>query len=95
MGRDSALAALKIAVDQHFPVSIISHKSESKGSGYDAVSLSTIIVSTDENTHFEGIGEDNDIELSAIKAFINAVNNAYLKKHFSIGAVDAGRNNEA
>jgi len=82
MGRDSALAALKMAVDENFPVSIISHKSESKGSGYDAVSLSTILVSTDEETHFKGVGEDNDIELSAIKAFINAVNNAYLEKHF-------------
>lgn len=84
MGRDSALAALKMAVDKYFPVQIQSHKSKSKGSGYDAISVSKIVIASDEETHFEGIGEDNDIELSAIKAFINAINNAYLEKHFRV-----------
>lgn len=82
-GPDSALAALKIAVDKRFgPLKIQSHRSESEGKDINAVSVSTIVVSNDQEQLFTGVGRDQDIEISAMKAFIAAVNTAYVESQF-------------
>lgn len=83
-GRDSALAALKKAVEKHFPVSVENHRSESKGSGHDAVSMHKILVKTEKGQIYEGNGEDNDIELAALKSFIDAINRAYVEENYKI-----------
>jgi 2-isopropylmalate synthase len=83
-GKDSALAALKKALDRHFLVKIQSHKSHSDGAGIDAKSISTIAVTDENDAWFEGTGEDQDIEISAMRALIDAVNRAYVDCHFRI-----------
>ncbi len=88
-GKDSALAALKKAIDTRFPgTEIQSHKSASEGEGINAVSVSTIVircgagVSTGAGNLFTGVGKDQDIEISAMKALIDAVNRAYIELNF-------------
>jgi len=85
-GKDSALAALKALIDEHIPgLSIQSHRSRSKGEGVHAVSASTIVVS-DGKESWEGRGEDQDIEISAMRALIDAVNRCYIQKTFRLSA---------
>lgn len=84
-GPDSALAALKKAIAKQFGDFFIqSHRSESEGKGIEAKSVSSIVISvgTEEGPVFEGIGIDQDIEISAMKALINAVNTAYVDTNF-------------
>ena len=81
-GKDSALAALKNLLNKHFKFEIINHKSESDREGIEAESISTIIISVDQKYNFEGIGQDSDIEISALKALINAVNKGYVFLNF-------------
>lgn len=82
-GRDSALAALKKAIDPRFgPFQIESHRSESAGAGINAISVSTIIIKDDAGRYFEGVGQDQDIEVSAMRALSAAVNNAYIEMNF-------------
>jgi 2-isopropylmalate synthase len=86
-GRDSALAALKQAVDKYFgPIRIHSHKSQSDGETINAESISTIVISDSSQELFEGIGVDQDIEISAMKAFIDAVNKAFVDQNFRIAS---------
>jgi 2-isopropylmalate synthase len=81
-GRDSALAALKKLIDRALPgYNVQSHQSTSDREGIDARSLSTIVVSDPEGTLYQGKGLDQDIEISAMKALIDAVNHAYVEKH--------------
>ena len=81
-GRDSALAALMVAIERHFPVRIFSHKSQSDASGIDANSISTIIITDQDGNSFEGMGNDQDIEISALKALVDAVNRAYVDRNY-------------
>ena len=84
-GKDSALAALKKAIDAKFPgITIQSHTSESDGTGINAKSVSTIVVTNSEGGLFEGVGVDQDIEISAMRALINAVNKAYVERNFRV-----------
>ncbi len=83
-GKDSALSALKLEVDKYFKIEIENHRSESKGSGHDAISKSTILVQTLDGEVYEGIGEDHDIELAALKSFIDAVNKAYIEQNYRL-----------
>ncbi len=83
-GRDSALAALKKLADSYLPTKIQSHKSESDSAGFDAKSISRIVVTDETGELFEGLGEDQDIEISAMKALINAVNQAYIERNFKL-----------
>lgn len=76
-GRDSALAALKMIVDSYLPSRIISHRSESDREGIEAESISRIRLFV-EDQEFEGVGRDSDIEVSALKAFVDAINRAYV-----------------
>ena len=82
-GKDSALAALKKAVDRHFgPFQIQSHRSKSDSAGINANSISKIVIADDRGQTFEGVGSDQDIEISAMKAYLDAVNRAYVESHF-------------
>jgi 2-isopropylmalate synthase len=84
-GQDSALAALKKAIDVRFPgLEIQSHKSSSDGEGIAALSISKIILTDSGGDLFEGTGEDRDIEISAMKALISAVNRAFVDSRFRI-----------
>jgi 2-isopropylmalate synthase len=83
-GKDSALAALKQAIDRHFSCEIESHQSRSEGSGITAVSVSTIVLRDGSGAVHSGMGRDQDIEISAMKALIDAVNQAYVDAHFRI-----------
>lgn len=83
-GRDSALAAVKNAIEKRFgKFQILSHRSHSDGAGIDACSISEIYITDEYNNQFKGDGSDHDIEISAIKALIDAVNRAYVHRHFS------------
>jgi 2-isopropylmalate synthase len=82
-GRDSALAALKKLVDPYFPSSILSHRSESDREGIEAESISKIRIVYNEQ-EFEGEGRDSDIEISALKAFIDAVNTGYVVSNYRL-----------
>lgn len=85
-GKDSALAALKLALDERYEgCTIQSHKSKSKGEGISAISVSTIILEDANGTAHKGEGEDQDIEISAMKALINAFNKAYVFSRFHKG----------
>ena len=82
-GKDSALAVLKHLIDRKFPgTTIDGYSSESVGAGIHAKSLSTILLSTKDGKRFEGKGEDQDIEISAMKALIAAENTAYIDTFF-------------
>lgn len=83
-GRDSALAAVKKLVEQCTgPIQILNHRSQSEGAGFDAISVSEVVIVDRFNKRFEGRGTDQDIEISAIRAFINAVNRSFVAEHFS------------
>ena len=82
-GRDSALAALKTIVDKEISgLEIISHRSESESSGISAVSVSYVVIQNGAGECFEGRGQDQDIEISAMKALLDAANRAYVSLKF-------------
>jgi 2-isopropylmalate synthase len=82
-GPDSALAALKGAIDKKFgPFEIQNHRSNSDSQGINAKSVSNILISYNGQGVFEGEGVDQDIEISAMKALINAVNVAFIETNF-------------
>lgn len=84
-GRDSALAAVKNAIEKRFgPFQILSHRSHSESAGIDACSISEIYIVDEYENQFRGNGSDQDIEISAIKALIDAVNRAYVLRHFAL-----------
>jgi 2-isopropylmalate synthase len=80
---DSVLAALHHDILRFFPGLTIEHyESQATGKGIDARSRTTINLKTDDNRLFTGIGDDRDIEISALTALIAAVNQAYIETHF-------------
>jgi 2-isopropylmalate synthase len=82
-GRDSALAALKNAIQKRFGAfDILNHRSHSDSTGYNANSVSEILISTEGERQYEGSGCDQDIEISAMKALIDAVNKAYVDLNY-------------
>jgi 2-isopropylmalate synthase len=84
-GKDSALAAVKKMIESRFgPYRILNHRSQSDTVGIDANSISEIIVETEDRQQFIGKGRDQDIEISAIKALIDAVNFAYIERNFRL-----------
>jgi 2-isopropylmalate synthase len=83
-GRDSALAAVKKAIEKRFgAIEIVNHRSQSQGAGFDACSVSEIILEDDCKKQFVGKGKDQDIEIAAIRALIDATNKAYIDRHYS------------
>jgi 2-isopropylmalate synthase len=84
-GRDSALAALKKLIETRFgSYKIISHSSRSDSQGENAKSVSQIIVQLEDGAQFEGTAHDHDIEISAMRALIDAVNKAYVYREYSM-----------
>ncbi len=82
-GSGSALSALEQAICAKMgPIHIESYQSKAKGKNITAVSLSTIVISTLDEKTFEGSAEDPNIEISALKALIDAANKAYIDKHY-------------
>lgn len=84
-GKDSALAALKLLIDSEISgIEIVSHKSESAGKGTSATSVSYIVVQGAGGQRFSGKGEDQDIEISAMKALVDAANKAFVHQEYRL-----------
>ncbi|MBS1999789.1 MAG: 2-isopropylmalate synthase [Cyanobacteria bacterium SZAS LIN-2] len=84
-GKDSALAAVKRALEKRFgTIQILSHRSQSDSIGIDACSVSEIQIIDDQGNQYMGKSVDHDIEISAIKALIDAVNRSYVVRNFSL-----------
>lgn len=82
--RGSALSAINQAIIEYFPQVIVEdYSSRSAGQGIDALCVSNILVSLGENQNFSGSASDEDIEISAIKALIIAVNAAYIETKYT------------
>ncbi len=84
LGRDSALAAVKRAIEDKFGfIEILSHQSRSEGAGINANSRSRILITAANGKQYDGDGVDQDIEVAAMRALIDAVNKAYIDQYFS------------
>lgn len=82
-GKDSALAALHQAISQYFGgITIENYHSQSVSQGIHSLSQSKITISTQGKEFFNGVGEDYDIEISALKALTDAVNQAFVHQHY-------------
>lgn len=80
----TALTALHHALENYLsPISIESYRSQSKDKGEEAQSIASISISYN-NALYTGIGEDIDIEVSALKALVNAVNRAITHINYAI-----------
>lgn len=80
----TALTALHHALEDYLsPISIESFRSQSKDKGEEAISISSISISYN-NELYTGIGEDIDIEVSALKALVNAVNRTIVHQNYAI-----------
>jgi 2-isopropylmalate synthase len=80
----TALTTLHKALENYLsPISIESYRSQSKGKGKNAFSIASISIFYN-NELYTGIGEDIDIEVSALKALVNGVNRALTHINYSI-----------
>ena len=78
-GKGSALSAINNAISTYFPNIVVhDYNSHAQGRTIDALCSSEIIILVN-NIQFQGVALDENIEISAIKAFIVAVNNAYIE----------------
>lgn len=85
-GDNSALAALSKAVEEFMPgISILDYRSNScDGYTVNAKCHSKISIKIAGNENYVGEAIDADIEISALRAFINVVNKAYIDVHFRL-----------
>jgi 2-isopropylmalate synthase len=92
-GDNSALAALTQAVESHYPGIIIldCRANSCDGAAVNAKSHSVITIKTRRNENYVGEAIDADIEISALKAFIDAVNQAYVDEHFCTKASELSK----
>lgn len=80
--KNSSLNALDIAVKKYCPtIEIIDYRSNACGRTANANCNSTVVVSIDGCENYIGKATDSDINISAIKAYMNAVNQAYVNKY--------------
>ncbi len=83
--KDSALAALLNAINKIYSwIKIQNYKSESIWAWIDAKSQSSIRIEDNWWNIYVWIWSDEDIEISAFKALINAVNKSYIDTNFKI-----------
>ena len=83
--KDSALAGLKDLIDENFEkIKIQNYKSKSIWEWIDAKSFCEIIISMENWETFTWKWIDDDIEISAMKALINAVNWVFIEREFRI-----------
>jgi 2-isopropylmalate synthase len=84
-GGNSALAALDKAVKQFVPgIEIIDYRSNACGNTVNAKCSATVIVSIEAGEHYMGKAVDADITIAAMKAYVNAVNLAYVHCYYRI-----------
>jgi 2-isopropylmalate synthase len=82
-GADSALAALHHAILEYMPdLNIESYHSQAATANASAIGQSKITICNAHKEFFSGVGEDQDIQISALKALVDAVNQAYIHAHF-------------
>ncbi len=83
-GKNSALAALDQAVKKYFPaIEIIDYHSNSCGeNSVNALCQATITVCVKQSDQYIGKAIDADINIAAIKAYINAINQAYVNSYY-------------
>ena len=82
--KGSAFTALFNAILEFMPgLKVEKYSSQSLTKGVDSISHSKTIIEDSENKIFTGTGEDNDIEISALKSLIDATNQAYIEKYFT------------
>jgi len=80
---NSALASLAQAVDAVFPgLEIFAYHSNSGGHSVNADCHTHITIKNNQGHYYQGKAIDSDIEIAALKAFINAVNQAYIEMNF-------------
>lgn len=80
---DSALAVLHNAIKNYMnDISIEKYHSQSVSKGSDSISQSKIVLGDNSNHLFTGIGEDQDIEISALKALVDAANQAFIHQRY-------------
>lgn len=85
-GSDSALAALHQAIEKYMGTIAIEHyHSQAVQKGISSTSQSKIVLRAGGDQLFTGAAEDQDIEISALKALIDAANQAYIHAHRSLG----------
>ena len=79
----TALTALHHSLEQQFqPFSIESYRSESKERGRNAVSYASISIACNHR-FYTGTADDQNIEISALKALVDAVNQALIDVYYS------------
>lgn len=85
-GANSALAALGLAVGPYLPgLTFFDYCSNAVHErSIDAKSYSKIVVKTEQGEHFIGEATDEDLKISALKAYIGAINKAYIAKHYRL-----------
>lgn len=81
---NSALSALDHAVSKHCAsITIKDYRSNADaGNTTDSKCHSTVVVCVDGAENYVGKATDSDIIISAIKAYINAVNSAFVHKYY-------------
>lgn len=80
---DTALATLHKAIEKYFPDFVIEHyHSQAATKGIESLCASKITIRNAGKKFFNGTGEDQDIEISALKALVMAVNSAYIYQHY-------------
>ena len=91
VGSNSALGALMALINARQPdVKIVNYSSHSAGAGIEAVSVSTIVVSKADGSGLcTGKAEDQDIEISAMKALVAAVNRMIVDRDYKYAAAEA------
>ncbi len=84
VGENSALSALDSAVKKYMSeIEVIDYRSNAcAGNNVDAMCNSTITVSLDNKNQYIGKAIDADINIAAIKAYIDAANQAYVNRHY-------------
>jgi 2-isopropylmalate synthase len=88
-GKDSALAALKMVLETYFDsFEILAHWSESEGAGISAVSKSHIEIIDQKKNRYVGTGHDQDIEISAMRALIDACNRWYVMSNYTVNEIE-------
>ncbi|WP_440682029.1 LeuA family protein [Cysteiniphilum halobium] len=83
-GENSALVALLSATDKYIPgIEVKDYYAKSlTEAGVRSSSEATIIISAPNHNTYKGIAKDHDIEISALKAFIEAVNQMYIDTNY-------------
>lgn len=82
-GKGSALTALNNAVNEYMRgLTVSDYRSYSEGKTVDALCCADIVIGLPNGSYFSGSAKDEDIEMAALKAFIEAVNTAYVEINY-------------